>query len=111
MDLDHIDQIMIYGESCYVKAMDTMYLTFNKRKTASITLGKRIIGVVGLSPKTDLSMIDNRGETKLEVVVGKTVQFTTDRGESQKFKLPSSIGNPIKVFKKTKNDFYLLSNS
>lgn len=111
MDLDHIDQIMIYGESGYVKAMDTMYLAFNKRKTASITLGKRIIGVVGLSPKTDLSMIDNRGETKLEVVVGKTVQFTTDRGESQKFKLTSSIGNPIKVFKKTKNDFYLLSNS
>lgn len=111
MNLDSTDQIMIYGESGYVKALDTIYLTFNKRKDNAISLvNKQINGVVCLSNSKPnvVHLYDVQGDTEITIVVDKVVKFTTASGESQKFKLSTSIGTPVKVFKKAKNEFYKL---
>lgn len=110
-DMSTTDQMLVYGESGYIKIIDTMYLTFNKRKASSITLnGKAIIGATSLVSGTEnkFKFYDNKGSLGIKIVVDKTVQFSTDKGETQKFKMATSIGNPIKVFKKNKTDFYCL---
>ena len=111
LDMNHLDQLMFYGESGYIKALDSVYLAFNKRKASSISLnGKAIYGVVGLSNygENKITLYDKAGVTKITVEVDKAVKFTTESGETQKFKLSTSIGNAIKVFKKTKNDYYTI---
>lgn len=110
-DLAKTDQIMVYGESGYLKILDTMYLAFNKKKASYISLsGKNIIGAIGLRNGTDnkMTMYDAKGELGITIEVDKMVKFSTDKGESQKFKISTSIGNPVKVFKKTKNEYYCL---
>ena len=102
---------MLYRESGYLKILDTMYLAFNKKKASYISLsGKNIIGAIGLRNGADnkMTMYDAKGELGITIEVDKMVKFSTDKGESQKFKISTSIGNPVKVFKKTKNEYYCL---
>lgn len=110
-DMSKTDQILVYGESGYIKIIDVMYLAFSKRKANTITLnGKGIIGAVSLvgSKENKLTLYDNKGQLGIQIEIDKAVKFSTSTGESQKFKMSTSIGNPVKVFKKTKTDFYCL---
>lgn len=105
------DYLMIYGESGYVKFISTDYLVFKRKVSAIPMANKTIVGIVSMNTndtKEKFDMYDCNGHKT--VMVGKPknskVEFMTSTGESQSFKIATSIGNPIKVFKKNKNEFY-----
>lgn len=111
LDLEKTDQIMLYGESGYVKALDTNCMSFSKYSANVITMpGKSIIGVVSISNSAinKVVMYDGKAVQEITIEVDKVVKFTTESGETQRFKLSTSIGNPVKVFKKSKNEYYQL---
>lgn len=104
--------LMIYGESGYIKIMDTAFMSFAKRGNNSISLqGKTIYDVVHIMDSSQtLKLYDNTGTTGITVEIDKMIKFKLDSGETQKFKMSTSIGNPVKVFKKGKNEFYKIRN-
>ena len=104
------DLIMLYGESGYVKFIDTMFLTFPKKKAACVGMnGKHIIGAVALSRAhmNKCAVYDQYGKTDLEIEVDKQVMFRSG-DDVRKFKLSTTIGNPVKVFKKSKLEYYAI---
>lgn len=100
--------VFIYGESGYVKVMDTMYMSFAKRGNNCASLsGKTIYGIVPLhETNSELKLYDVAGVIKIGIKVDKLIEFSASTGEVQRFKMSTSIGNPIKVLKKSKNEFY-----
>ena len=104
------DLIMLYGESGYVKFVDTMFLGFPKRYAASIAMnGKAMIGAIPLSrSKVNRCVVyDQNGKTPLEIVVDKQIHFRTG-DDVRKLKLSTTIGNPTKVFRKSKLEYYTI---
>ena len=53
-------------------------------------------------------MYNAAGLLELKVQIGKVVKFVASTGEEQKFKMTTSIGNPTKVLKLNKNDWYYM---
>lgn len=110
----YLDHILIYGESGYIKLLDAAYLSFAKRSNNSISLqGKKIIGALMMSAEagaTDtIRLYWANGKEKLQVEYDKMVKFTNvGTGESQRFKMSTSIGSPVKVLKVSKNEWYCL---
>lgn len=100
--------IMIYGESGYIKVLDTVYLNFSKKGNNCISLqGKGIYGSVPISDNSQkFTMYDVNGALGITLDIDKTIKFTADSGETQKFKMSTSIGSAIKVLKKSKYEFY-----
>ena len=107
---DSPDYMLIYGESGYLKFLDAAYLAFSKRGNNTISLfGKKIIGAVFLhGVEDDLRLYNAAGLLELKVQIGKVVKFVASTGEEQKFKMTTSIGNPTKVLKLNKNDWYYM---
>lgn len=110
---DSSDYMLIYGESGYIKLLDTAYLAFSKRGNNTVSLqGKNIVGATLLhGQEYDLTLYGGsvKGTREIRLQVGKVVKFTAvSTGEEQKFKMSTSIGNPVKVLKVTKNEWYAL---
>lgn len=107
--LSDTDKYMfIYGESGYVKVLDTVYMSFAKRGNNCVSMtGKKIYDIVPLSSnKSKLHLYDKAGAIDIDILVDKNIEFVASTGEKQKFKMSTSIGNPVKVLKKAKNEFY-----
>ena len=108
----NLDYLLVYGESGYVKLLCSDYMTYKRNISAMTSQGKELISAVALKGsdvKNKFTMYDSKGCNGLMISVskdGKSVTFATSDGESQKFKIASSIGKPIKVFKKAKNEYY-----
>ena len=115
VDMSVSDFLFIYGESGYVKLLSTEYLVF-KKKISSINMsGKIVTGVVGLSAestKNKYALYDCNGCSTIKITLtGKSnniAEFITSKGESQRLKISTSIGNPVKVFKKGRNEYYTI---
>ena len=105
---------MIYGESGYIKFMCSDYMTYKRNISSISASGKEVYSAVGLKgsdAKNKFMMYDDKGQSALTISInkdGNSVTFSTSGGESQKFKIGSSIGKPIKVFKKAKNEYYTI---
>lgn len=112
---EFMDHILIYGESGYIKLLDAAYLSFAKRGNNSISLqGKKILGARMLTTepevpdKTMLYWANGAEEIMIEYG-GKGVTFTNlDTKETQRFKMSTSIGSPVKVLKVSKNEWYCI---
>lgn len=111
---DVADYVLIYGESGYIKLLDTQFLSFAKRGNNTVSLqGKRIIGATLLHGTDDTvemylsTLPDCRTEVNLQI--GKMVRFNIPKtGEEQKFRMSTSIGSPVKVLKVGKNEWYAI---
>ena len=109
-----LDYLMIYGESGYIKFMCSDYMTYKRNISSISASGKEVYSAVGLKgsdAKNKFMMYDDKGQSALTISInkdGNSVTFSTSGGESQKFKIGSSIGKPIKVFKKAKNEYYTI---
>lgn len=57
-----------------------------------------------------MRLCDANGSMEISLEIGKSIVFKAESGETQKFKMSTSIGSPVKVLKKNKNDFYALVN-
>jgi len=122
---DGSNYMLIYGESGYIKLLDMAFLSFAKRGNNSVSLqGKKIIGAALIhgkpkalsnhDPEADTrSEFDDsvmlywgKGKLEINLQIGKTVLFKAATGETQKFKMSTSIGSPVKVLKVSKNEWY-----
>ncbi|MDE6040986.1 MAG: hypothetical protein K2F99_05360, partial [Muribaculaceae bacterium] len=109
---DNGDYILMYGESGYMKLLDTGYLSFSKRGNNVISLqGKKIIGATlihGIDDTIKLyHMSQSVGAVDVKMEIGSTVKFMIpSTGEVHKFKMSTSIGTPVKVLKGAKNEWY-----
>lgn len=106
------DYMLIYGESGYIKLLDTSYLSFSKRGNNSISLqGKKIIGATLLNGAEDeVKLYWRSGKLDIKLQVGKMVRFiAAETGEEQKFRMSTSIGSPVKVLKVAKNEWYCIN--
>lgn len=102
------DYMMIYGESGYFKLVDINYLTF-KRKISAVEFAKGINGILSISlsaKKTKFMRYDTSGRTEFMFENGKQLRVTSGDKIDQKLKLSTTIGNPTKVLKMSKNEFY-----
>lgn len=111
---DSPDFMLIYGESGYIKLLDTAFLSFAKRGNNIISLqGKAIMGATLLHGAEDSVKLylgnQTPSELEVKIQIGKMVRFMiTTTGEEQKFKMSTSIGNPVKVLKLGRNDWYAI---
>jgi hypothetical protein len=104
------DYVMIYGEYGYMKVMDTHLLTPYKKKPTAIDLGKDIMGVLPINPTIEkYTMSDDRGSATFTVKVDNMVRMTMETGETQKFKIGTTISNAVKVLKRDRNEFYQIT--
>lgn len=110
---ENADYMLIYGESGYMKLLDTTFLSFAKRGNNTISLqGKRIVGATLLHTAEDYVDLYFGAEPcrmEIRVQIGKMVKFSNvTTGEEQKFKMSTSIGTPVKVLKLNKYDWYMI---
>ena len=113
---DNPDYMLLYGESGYVKLLDTAYLSFSKKGNNAISLqGKRINGAILLRGSEDTAKLfmNRKGSAEMDIKmqIGKMVRFQiTTTGEEQKFKMSTSIGSPTKILRVLKNEWYAFCN-
>ena len=106
------DYVLIYGESGYLKILDTQYMGFSKKGINTITMGtKKILGAITLHGVEDFTELFMGTVTpyrmKVKIQVGKTVKFKIqETGQEQNFKMSTAIGTPTKVLKLNKSDWY-----
>lgn len=111
---DDADYLLIYGESGYVKVVDTQYLAFSKRGNNILSMGgKNVYGaVVAHVAETKLELLaqskDKIVSRKAVVTVGKTLEFKLDNSGVQKLRLGTTVAAPVKLLKLGKNDWYQL---
>lgn len=108
---ENADYILMYGESGYMKLLDTGYLSFSKRGNNVITMqGKKIIGATLLHGSDSVISLYHasmeKGCSNVKVEVDKTVKFIVSDKEVYKFKMSTSIGTPVKVLRCTKYEWY-----
>ena len=110
---DDADYMLVYAESGYIKLLDMSFLAFAKRANNSISLhGKNIMGATlihGVEDKIRLISpnVARTGSTTISIQIGKMVTFkNVNSGEQQKFKMSTTIGNPTKILKVTKDVWY-----
>ena len=108
---DDADYLLVYGESGYIKILDCNFLSFAKRANNTISLnGKHILGAVvihGANDDLTLYLADAkpyRFDIKLQI--GNMIKFTLGSGEEHRFKMSTSIGNPVKCIKAKQNTWY-----
>lgn len=103
-----MSHIMIYGEYGYAKVIDASMLKFNRKRNQAVDLqGKMVLGAIPIAPEhMPCHMIDDSGIVKTSIVVDKAVTMTTEFGETHRFKIGTSIGNPVKILKRGHNEFY-----
>lgn len=110
--------LLLYGESGYVKVLDTQYLAFSKRGNNVLTLGeKKVYGAAGVTVNDDgsanlsLHAMGKNSVVKRDVQLklgGKTVEVSLDKGPAQRFKLATTVTTPTKLLKVGRNDWYYL---
>lgn len=102
--------LMIYGESGYIKILDTNYLGFSKKTANCISMkGKAVYNVVPLDNKeTSITLYNTKGAMGMTITLGDKIQFKTDTGAKKNFPMSTSIGNPVKLLSVGKHDFYRL---
>lgn len=100
--------LLIYGEYGYVKMIDMSVVKINKRNPKPVDMaGKTIQGIVSIKDEvTKVRYYDNTGITEFSIKLGKTIHLTAQSGEEYKFRIGTTIGSPVKVFKKGKDEFY-----
>lgn len=82
-------------------------MKFNKRKPNSITFGKSVMGVVPIyQNQCFYKIIDMIHPISLTITVDNMVRMTTDSGETQKFRIGTTISSPVKILKRGRNEFY-----
>lgn len=100
---------LVYGEFGYMKTVDSTVLKFNRRKTQFIDMcGKTIQGIVPIiDGKSSIRMYDLEGSTDIDIEVKKMVNMTVvGTKDTMKFRTGTTIGSPVKVLKKSRNEFY-----
>ena len=101
------EHLLVYGEFGYAKVLDTSVMKFNKRKPNSITFGKSVMGVVPIyQNQCFYKIIDMIHPINLTITVDNMVRMTTDSGETQKFRIGTTISSPVKILKRGRNEFY-----
>lgn len=102
--------IFLYGESGYAKILDTAYLGFAKNGNNCISFqDKAIYGVVSVSREkhADLTLYDTEGKLKIKIDIDDKISLTTDGMKKPAiFSRSTTIGSPVKIFKKGKHEFY-----
>ena len=100
--------VMIYGESGYIKILDTSYLGFSKRTANCISMkGKLVYNVIPINNKeTDVTLYGTKGAIGIKITLGDKIQFKTEAGAKKQFPMSTSIGNPVKLLSVGKYEFY-----
>lgn len=102
--------IFLYGESGYAKILDTQYLGFSKRGNNCISFqNKAIYGVVSVSKEkhADLILYDAEGKLPIKIDIGDKISLLANGMKTPAtFTRSTTIGSPIKIFKKGKYEFY-----
>jgi len=108
-DMSDTQYLLLYGESGYIKVLDAAYLGFTNKDDKIVLQDKNIFGVIALPDKHyKLRLYDANGKSDITCDIDKNITFNTEDGNEHKFKMSTTISSPIKVFKKTKNEFYHL---
>lgn len=100
--------LMIYGESGYIKILDTAYLGFSKRTANCISMkGKLVYNVIPIDNKeTTVTLYNTKGAIGITINLGDKIQFKTETGAKKTFPMSTSIGNPVKLLSVGKHEFY-----
>lgn len=100
--------VMIYGESGYIKILDTSYLGFSKRTANCISMkGKLVYNVIPINNKeTDVTLYGTKGAIGIKITLGDKISFKTESGAKKQFPMSTSIGNPVKLLSVGKYEFY-----
>lgn len=100
--------VLVYGESGYIKLLDTAYLGFSKRGVDSISMkGKGVYDIVPLAGReANVTLYNRKGVTKLKITVDDRIRFETENGSKKSFPLSTTISNPVKLLSATKYEFY-----
>lgn len=103
--------IFLYGDYGYGKMISTKALTFNRKKPGFISMvGKTIFGAVGIyENKAAVALLEDHGVSGASFAVDNMVQMIANN-QTQKFRVGTTIGNPVKLFKVGHNEFYHLIN-
>lgn len=104
--------VMIYGESGYVKVLDSRILVpaTGRKSVSCVSMAKKAIyHVIALDDASaDLVLYDVHGKQKIHIDIDKKITFSDEKKQIAKFAMSTTIATPTKVFKKGKFEFYRL---
>ena len=101
--------LLVYGESGYIKILDTSFLTFNTRKPNIIAMkGKNVYNLVPIDKNGSITLYGAKGSTKMDIKISDKVVITDPAGKTRNVKLATSIGDPTKLLSVGKHEFYQL---
>lgn len=101
--------MLIYGEFGYMKAIPTNVLKYNRKRPQVIDMdGKTIQGIVPLiDGQTKAKVYGWDGVQELMIEAGKMIHLKLVGTKDEfKFRMGTTIGAPVKVLKKGRNEYY-----
>ena len=109
--VDDPGYLFIYGDSGYIKLLDTQYLSFSKRGNNSIGMdGRKILGAWLLHGSEETVSLYLPGAAKpkmwVRVQIGAMTRFCVETGEEKKIRMSTSIGNPTRIIQVPRNGWY-----
>ncbi len=105
-------RVVLYTEFGYMKAVNTSALPYNRRKPSCVNMqGKTIYGGFIIPDSgIKLAYYDHDGVMELTATSDKMIKLeSADNKNVFKFKPSTTIGSPVKVISRGRNEFYMFA--